>query len=377
MGITAMIPDVTMGQLFDEAEQRWGEIWDVNATRMRILMLCPRKDRKMMELHGDLVEHGQPIVSMFHRPREQAKLLEEQGLNPRDASFQFVDLATTDLGPWVQHLIKGEGWKRSSIKVHPLPFSIDSPAQRPFEAEQIMCFTHPDINPIEIYYLPFPTSSLPGKAFVSLPRRQAAEFARQQAEVLGVGRLERPKPEITESSKTIVEEEVKEESNDEPVEETKPEEIEVSEVELQPVEEAVDEIEQVPLPSSATLEKKSEKIENEIEQVPLPPSSTHEEMKEETGEITGTDDVAIETPIEPRSEDEENDSPEVELPQEEESEPQSEIEIEFRTFVQEKIDSGIEVSEFMEDPRWEEMNERAVAIQLDTWAILVEMTSIG
>jgi len=377
MGITAMIPDVTMGQLFDEAEQRWGEIWDVNATRMRILMLCPRKDRKMMELHGDLVEHGQPIVSMFHRPREQAKLLEEQGLNPRDASFQFVDLATTDLGPWVQHLIKGEGWKRSSIKVHPLPFSIDSPAQRPFEAEQIMCFTHPDINPIEIYYLPFPTSSLPGKAFVSLPRRQAAEFARQQAEVLGVGRLERPKPEIIESSKTIVEEEVKEESNDEPVEETKPEEIEVSEVELQPVEEAVDEIEQVPLPSSATLEKKSEKIENEIEQVPLPPSSTHEEMKEETEEITGTDDVAIETPIEPRSEDEENDSPEVELPQEEESEPQSEIEIEFRTFVQEKIDSGIEVSEFMEDPRWEEMNERAVAIQLDTWAILVEMTSIG
>ena len=372
-----MIPDVTMGQLFDEAEQRWGEIWDVNATRMRILMLCPRKDRKMMELHGDLVEHGQPIVSMFHRPREQAKLLEEQGLNPRDASFQFVDLATTDLGPWVQHLIKGEGWKRSSIKVHPLPFSIDSPAQRPFEAEQIMCFTHPDINPIEIYYLPFPTSSLPGKAFVSLPRRQAAEFARQQAEVLGVGRLERPKPEITESSKTIVEEEVKEESNDEPVEETKPEEIEVSEVELQPVEEAVDEIEQVPLPPSATPEKKSEKIEDETEQVPLPPSSTHEEMKEETGEITGTDDVAIETPIEPRSEDEENDSPEVELPQEEESEPQSEIEIEFRTFVQEKIDSGIEVSEFMEDPRWEEMNERAVAIQLDTWAILVEMTSIG
>lgn len=356
-----MIPDATLGQLFDEAEKRWGEIWDVNATRMRILMLCPRKDRKMMELHGDLVEHGQPIVSMFHRPREQAKLLEEQGLNPRDASFQFVDLATTDLGPWVQHLIKGEGWKRSSIKVHPLPFSIDSPAQRPFEAEQIMCFTHPDINPIEIYYLPFPTSSLPGKAFVSLPRRQAAEFARQQAEVLGVGRLERPKPEISEAPEPDVEEDIKEEANNEPVEEIQTEEVETPEEEPQPVEEATDEIEQVPLPPSARNEEGKEKIEeNDSTEVELP-------QKEAVPDI----------PIEPASEVDESDSTEIELPQEEESEPQSEIEIEFRAFIQEKIDSGIEVSEFMEDPRWDEMNERAIAIQLDTWAILVEMTSIG
>lgn len=350
-----MIPDATMGQLFDEAEQRWGEIWDVNATRMRILMLCPRKDRKMMELHGDLVEHGQPIVSMFHRPREQAKLLEEQGLNPRDASFQFVDLATTDLGPWVQHLIKGEGWKRSSIKVHPLPFSIDSPAQRAFEAEQIMCFTHPEINPIDIYYLPFPTSSLPGKAFVSLPRRQAAEFARQQAEVLGVGRLERPKPEISEPSEPVVEDNINEESKDEPVEEIQTEEVETPVVEPQHVEETSEETEQVPLPPSASDEKSNDGAE----------------------EIAGADEVVVDVPIEPTLEVEENDSTDVELPQEEESEPQSEIEIEFRAFIQEKIDSGIEVSEFMEDPRWEEMNERAIAIQLDTWSILVEMTSIG
>ncbi|MEK9697488.1 MAG: hypothetical protein VW270_17115 [Candidatus Poseidoniales archaeon] len=87
--------------------------------------------------------------------------------------------------------------------------------------------------------------------------------------------------------------------------------------------------------------------------------------------------MVVDVPIEPTLEVEENDSTDVELPQEEESEPQSEIEIEFRAFIQEKIDSGIEVSEFMEDPRWEEMNERAIAIQLDTWSILVEMTSIG
>jgi hypothetical protein len=348
MGITAMIPDATLGQLFEEAEQRWGEIWDVNATRMRILMLCPRKDRKMMELHGDLVEHGQPIVSMFHRPREQAQLLEEQGLNPRDASFQFVDLATTDLGPWVQHLIKNEGWKRSSIVVRPLPFSIDSPAQRAFEVEQIMCFTHPDIAPINEYFLPFPTSSLPGKAFVSLPRRQAAEFARQQAEVLGVGRLERPAPQVVEQPvvEVAIEQPIVEEVVEPEVIESQPEEHEAE----------VEEVEHVPLPPSETTA--------EVEDVPLPaqhaddsePTAPEESVQSEEPDV---EEVAIEEePLE-------------------DAEPQSEVEIEFRAFIQEKMDAGAEVSEFMDDPRWEELNERAIANQLDTWSILVDMTSIG
>ena len=95
MGITAMIPDMTIGQLMNEAAARWGEIWDPNATRMTLLLLCPRKERKMMELHGDMIDHGQPVVSVFHRPRAEAHLLEEQGFDrcllytspsPRDLS---------------------------------------------------------------------------------------------------------------------------------------------------------------------------------------------------------------------------------------------------------------------------------------------------
>ena len=45
--------------------------------------------------------------------------------------------------------------------------------------------------------MPYPIHALVGKAFVSLPRRQAAELARQQAEILGVG-LAKPAPEIVE-----------------------------------------------------------------------------------------------------------------------------------------------------------------------------------
>ena len=191
MGITALIPDMTIGQLIVEADERWGEMWDDEATRLKIMLILPRKERKLMELHGDMVEHGQPVITVFHRPRAEAKLLEEQGFDARDASFQFVDLATPDMGPWLQHLITNEGWLRGTIEVSSVPFSMGLPNQRPFESERMLCFRHPSLSAIENYYIPFPPTSIPGKCFVSLPRRPAAEMARQQAEVLGVGRLQK------------------------------------------------------------------------------------------------------------------------------------------------------------------------------------------
>ena len=90
MGVTAMIPDATIGQLLTEASSRWGVIWDGAASRTRVLMMMPRKERKLYEMHGDMVEHGQPVISIFHRPRAEAPLLQEQGLDPRLASFLFV-----------------------------------------------------------------------------------------------------------------------------------------------------------------------------------------------------------------------------------------------------------------------------------------------
>ena len=110
-----MLPDTTIGQLYAEADSRWGEIWDEKAARMLILLMFPRKHRKMMELHGDMTEHGQPVMTMFHRPRDEAKLLEDQGFDPRSASFQFVDIASLDLGSWMQQLMVQEnGYEEQS-----------------------------------------------------------------------------------------------------------------------------------------------------------------------------------------------------------------------------------------------------------------------
>jgi hypothetical protein len=69
----------------------------------------------------------------------------------------------------------------------------------------------------------------------------------------------------------------------------------------------------------------------------------------------------------------------VELPEVEE-EPEaamSEMEVELRAFFQELIDAGVEPSAFMDDARWEDLNERAIAEGVETWPILLQMTAMG
>ena len=354
MGITAMIPDMTIGQLMNEASARWGEIWDPHATRMTLLLLCPRKERKMMELHGDMIDHGQPVVSVFHRPRAEAHLLKEQGFDPRAASFMFVNIATADMGPWMQQLVNNEGWLRNSIQLASTPFSVGLPSQRPFEALQTLCFRHPSLPALEQYFLPFPAESLPGKCFVSLPRRAAAEMARQQAEVLGVGRLEKPAPPEPEP---VAPSPVAAELEPAPAEAIEP----TAENEADP-EPPAPEPPAVPLPPSTSPAAAST---SEEVSVPLPPSTTSESPAEETaGEPVGGAPAEEETTA-------------LELPETVEEKVEiSEIESELRAFFQELIDAGVEPSAFMDDPRWEDMSERAIAEGLETWPILLQMTAM-
>ncbi|MEC8681994.1 MAG: hypothetical protein VXY14_08055 [Candidatus Thermoplasmatota archaeon] len=362
MGITAMIPDMTIGQLMNEAAARWGEIWDPHATRMTLLLLCPRKERKMMELHGDMIDHGQPVVSVFHRPRAEAHLLEEQGFDPRAASFMFVNIATADMGPWMQQLVNNEGWLRNSIQLASTPFSVGLPSQRPFEALQTLCFRHPSLPALEQYFLPFPAESLPGKCFVSLPRRAAAEMARQQAEVLGVGRLEKPAPPEPEPVAAPAPPPAPE-PREAPVAQTAPKaeaEPQVDDVATPEEESVVADQTDVPLPPSASPEPAPPAEEASV---PLPPSTTGS-LEEKTAEPAESAPAEEETKA-------------LELPEVvEEAVEISEIETELRAFFQELIDAGVEPSAFMDDPRWEDISERAIAEGLETWPILLQMTAM-
>ncbi len=367
MGITAMIPDMTIGQLMNEAAARWGEIWDPHATRMTLLLLCPRKERKMMELHGDMIDHGQPVVSVFHRPRAEAHLLEEQGFDPRAASFMFVNIATADMGPWMQQLVNNEGWLRNSIQLASTPFSVGLPSQRPFEALQTLCFRHPSLPALEQYFLPFPAESLPGKCFVSLPRRAAAEMARQQAEVLGVGRLEKPAPPESEPVAAPAPTPAPE-PREAPVVHTAPEpepEPSVDDLATPENESVVAAQPEVPLPPSASTESAPPAEEASV---PLPPS-----MNDSPGETVEL--PAEGAPAETGPAEEETKA--LELPEVvQEAVEISEIETELRAFFQELIDAGVEPSAFMDDPRWEDISERAIAEGLETWPILLQMTAM-
>ena len=349
MGITALIPDMTIGQLIVEADDRWGEMWDEDATRLKILLILPRKQRKLLELHGDMVEHGQPVLTVFHRPRAEATLLEEQGLDTRDASFQFVDLATPDMGPWLQHLITNEGWLRGTIEVSPVPFSMGLPNQRAFESERMLCFRHPSLPAIENYYLPFPPSSIPGKCYVSLPRRQAAELARQQAEVLGVGRLQK-KINITEVEPTAIQNVAA------------PAPVEV-ESEMQNM---VEDFKQEVM-ASAVKEVASEVgiASNDFAFVPLPGASTAEPIADNV-----VDSSTLESTI--------DDSNNVSLPEPEAEEvpEMSDVELEFRELVSGLMAAGIDPAEMMNDPRWEDLSERALAIGFETWPVFLQLTAM-
>ena len=331
MGVTAMIPNMTFQQLKDEANSRWQEIWDGNAARLEVLLLCPRKERKLLELHGDMIDHGQPVMGIFHRPRAEAELISDQGFDPRSASFQFVNIANSDMGPWMQQLVTQEGWLRSTVEIAPVPFSLDIPNQRPFEKHSILCFRHPSLPPLERYFLPYPVHALVGKAFVSLPRRQAAELARQQAEILGVG-LAKPEPEIVEV----------------PVVEPTPE-VEASEED-----------------STSILEDAfiTEMIPEEVTQVALPATEESEQValpgSEETTEQSSPSTSEASIPL-PTGEPEVDDS----LP----------IEREFRALIQELIDAGVDPSDMMTDPRLEEITERAMAQNFETWPVFMQMVS--
>ena len=365
MGITAMIPDMTIGQLANEAESRWGEIWDENAARMLVLLICPRKERKLMELHGDMVEHGQPVLTIFHRPRQEASLLEQQDFNPRDASFQFVNLASPDLGPWMQHLISNEKWMRSSVEIVSVPFTMDMPSQRPFETERILCFRHPSLPALEQYYLPFPPTSIPGKCFVSLPRRQAAELARQQAEVLGVGRLEK-KAKITEIS-----------PNEMPV--AAPPVVKESGSNMDDMmndfstnmldgmtnEVSSDEPQQVSLPTASDESQPDDSTPEHVF-VPLPPGADSAQLSPQP-----TSTELLPAPPEPAA----NSVP---IPEREpEPEPEmSNIEREFRELVKGLLAAGVAPSDMMDDPRWEEINERASAEGFETWPVFLQLAAM-
>ena len=239
----------------------------------------------------------------------------------------------------MQQLVAQEKWLRSTVDIMSVPFSMGLPAQRQSETANILCFRHPELPALEKYYLPFPPTSIPCKCFVSLPRRQAAELARQQAEVLGVGRLVK---------KTNIEEQAQQVESLPPEIKTQEEadlDVVMEGFQDQMIGEMVAEVEEV---TNVELPKTIQ--QSQPEPVELPSEDVQENLA----------NVAI---------------PEVEEDDEEVVE-MSDVEIEFRALVTELLEAGIEPSDMMDDPRWEDISERAMAIGFETWPVFLQLTAV-
>ena len=61
---------------------------------------------------------------------------------------------------------------------------------------------------------------------------------------------------------------------------------------------------------------------------------------------------------------------------EEVGEPMSDIEVEFRELVNGLLAAGVDPTEMMDDPRWEDINERATAVGFETWPVFLELATM-
>jgi hypothetical protein len=232
----------------------------------------------------------------------------------------------------------------------------------------MMCFRHPSIATLERYFLPFPPNDIPGKCFVSLPRRQAAELARQQAEVLGVGRLEKKStvseakpeemPEVAESEETKSMDAMMDAFSTDLMAGI------VAESDASTAPEST-----VELPVAAEKSNNESTAEPEHVFVPLPPGA----QQDKPSPPPSPQPEVISEPASTTVKNENVPMPEV---VEEVGEPMSDIEVEFRELVNGLLAAGVDPTEMMDDPRWEEINERATAVGFETWPVFLELATM-
>jgi hypothetical protein len=105
-----------------------------------------------------MIAHTETVYSTYLRPREGKEAIRESGMEPDDHSFHLIDIATKDLGVWMQDLIK-QGWGRTNMEIVP---SND-------EAVDLLCFAHPSSTNVERLPLPWNPFDAEGRCYNHIP----------------------------------------------------------------------------------------------------------------------------------------------------------------------------------------------------------------
>ena len=130
----------------------------LNDDRTCVLLLMPRSHRPEYESKIDMIAHTDTVHSTYLRPREGKEAIRESGMEPDDHSFHLIDIATKDLGVWMQDLIK-QGWGRTNMEIVP---SND-------EVDDLLCFAHPSSTNVERLPLPWNPFDAEGRCYNHIP----------------------------------------------------------------------------------------------------------------------------------------------------------------------------------------------------------------
>ena len=169
MGNVSVLTNVTLKQLIEEAPVRWPTLWDENVERTNCLILLPRKSRPEIEQHGFYVEHKHPVFALFYRPRDEANTIRSRGIDPLSASYQFLNIAVSDLELWVNDLISNQDYEKITTTIEPLPSNAISSIRLGFEAFEMTTYAHKSLDYFGKLPLVMPPYSLVSKAFLSIP----------------------------------------------------------------------------------------------------------------------------------------------------------------------------------------------------------------
>ena len=388
MGIVTVLKDQTLKQLTDEAVKRWPGAWDSNVQRVQVLVLCKRSERIILEQHGATVEHEYPVFGLFHRPRHSLHLFESQGFNPREASFQFLDIATHELGNWLQHLVTNDGWKRSSTRIAPLPIDANVPMQRRFEIHSMLTFRHPDLPELKNLHIPMPFESMVGKAYVSFPLGSEADIEDPVPRVESIQAAVTEVPIVPRPNAEVVQEEVSDETSITSLQDliTEVEEEDDSEVSalidgfstelLTSITHSANADE---VPEIETQEVMPESVADEIPMIEETPAPTPEITESETeGEMVEETPVPADEPVpipEPELTSGDAPIPKNETPRTIPVPSDGGVVDAFRNVVQELLAEGMEAGDMMGDPRFAEASEFCEAAGVDTWPLFMRLTS--
>lgn len=162
MSRVEILKGVSLSELAESVPLQMGAAWQQGHPRTQIIVLLQRHHRSRFEGLAATIPLVHPCWSLFYRPRAEAAEIAESGLDPKSASFMFLDVAMADLGKWVGPLVKDD-WVKEEVIITP------SEDVAEFTTTKWTCFRDPWLAKIDVLPLAKSPMEAEAKAWLTFP----------------------------------------------------------------------------------------------------------------------------------------------------------------------------------------------------------------